>query len=264
LDEKIGVLEHPDGSRRRMIAAHELTECYFVILAARGLRLPLRFGEFKPFFDRFFKFVATEDLKGDKPNISLGLLADFPHFIVELGQRFTGEEGREERLNLRIPEAIVPIFREIIQLQTSMLEEPTILTYLEAVRTLSRDDWQSYMGATLGPRDVALAADTPGMSSAAIFNGFLTMASVMSRINGTVVRTETDEEQADSATMLEYVRAAIDWRLDFKTRESMRRFDQVKSQIIENAASEIPYARRGQFRDEFDRLFNDAFQLALA
>jgi hypothetical protein len=152
-------------------------------------------------------------------------------------------------------------FKAILRWHLSMLEQPTVLSYLEAVRTLPRQDWKELINQQPGAEEVARAADTEEMTSGAVYFGFLFMASAISNLNSAIGPTQTSEEAADSALMLEFVRGALDWRLDFKTPESFTRFEDIRAAIVKATSRELPYRAAQLFEDEFELIINGAFNL---
>lgn len=252
----------------KSLIAHEVAESIVMIAAARRLRIPLAYADLEPVTAQFFEWLQRKRVaKGDDLEV-FGLLevliSDFPRFQTALEHAFRKGRVGEAELSLRIPESFSGPFKVILGLHLSLLEQPTVLSYLEAVRTLPRQTWNDMISQTPGPLEVARAADTEELSSAAVFSGFLFMASTMARFNTAIGPSPTSEESADSAVLLEYVRGALDWRLDFKNLESFSRFEEIKGKIARAASQELPYRAAKLFEEEFEQLLNEAFNLVPA
>jgi hypothetical protein len=249
----------------KSLIVHEITESILLIAAAHRLGIQLAYAELDTEFNQFFYWLQSKTAaKGDNLEVSglvSELIADFPRFRKVLESRFLEGQPEEPELSLRIPESLFGSFRLILGLHLSLLEQPTVLSYLEGVRTVPRQTWKNLISDTPTPPEVALAADSEDLTSAALFFGFLFMASTMARLNAAVGTAPTSEEAADSALLLEYVRGALDWRLDFKTPESFSRFEEIKGAIVKATSKELPYRAAKLFEDEFELILNEAFHL---
>jgi hypothetical protein len=249
----------------KSLIVHEITESILLIAAARRLGIQLAYPQFEPLAEKLFQWLQAKRVaKGDDMEV-FGLvssvISDFPRFQRVLELRYLHGQIEEPDLPIRIPETLMKSFKAVLRWHLSLLEQPTVLSYLEAARTLPRQNWNNLIHQQPSPAEVALAADTEEMTSGAVFFGFLFMASTMSHLNSAIGPAVTSEEAADSALLLEFVRGTLDWRLDFKTSESFTRFEAIKGAIAKATSRELPYRAAKSFEDEFELIINSAFNL---
>jgi hypothetical protein len=252
----------------KSLVVHEMMESFLLVTAARNLKFPLYFEKLDPIAVLLNHWLRDQMIrKGDDLEVSgliSGLISDLPQFEVLIQGWFDSGYFSVPELSLRIPESLMGAFRTILCLHLSMLEQPAVSAYLEAVRTLPREDLKRLIRRDPNPEDIVLAADSDELTSETVFFGFLFMASTMAKLNSAIPQKQTSEEEADAAILMEYVRNAIDWRLNFKTPESFSRFEEVKRAITKAASSELPYRAAKLFEEELELILDDAFHLVPA
>lgn len=246
-----------------LILAHEIFEAFTLWDAARYLRLSPELNGavlFEPFFR---SLSANANSKEEKPSefvahslVSQELVRDFPDFryVLELQMRFVGADSAG--LGLRFPELLRKKWSKVMLLELGMLEQPSIEAYIESVRYLPEQKWTRLMQGKPSPEETLRAADAEELSTPVVYHGFLSLLGSISAINDAISDVETSEESADSTQMREYVRNAINWRLDIRSPQVTKRFELLRKYVIADASQEVFGAGRYKLREQLEEILD--------
>jgi hypothetical protein len=261
-------LSNPDVFPWAATIAHELFESYLMLEAGSYLQLNTR-STLEMFDDFFFALRDRESTilqyaeYVNHSTFSTELVRDFPEFSARLETRMRGEEIGNPNLGLRLPEIVRQRFARIMLLQLSMIEQPSIRVYTATIRYLPRENWDRLMEAKSTPEATARAGDMTEITPEGLYHGFFSLIGTIHAINDLDGIT-TREESADMAQLLEYARNAIDWRLNFRSHESSRRFELLRNNVLDDATEELSGYQRTRLRQRLNDVLDEVIGLVPA
>jgi hypothetical protein len=247
--------------------AHELFESYLMLEAGIyfGLNKPATLDMFDDFFFALRDRELTDRIEYvDHSNLSAELVSDFPNFAARLERRMRGERFETPGLGLRIPKMLAQRFARIMLLQLSMVEQPSIRVYTAAIRYLSVTQWDRLMEARSSPEATARAGDMIEITPEGVYHGFFSLIGKIYAINddGNDPDLAAAREGSDDlARLLEYARNTIDWRLNFRSHESSRRFDRIRERMVDASTEGLSAYEKIRLRDQLDDVLDHVLGL---
>ena len=213
------------------------------------------FAMSREFFSTLFMNVWTEGVQQKERNApeefvyksesSEELRRHFPKFTRMIDQGIRGENyWKLSPIGIQHFQPLQAHYERFVMLHSLLVTDESVGAFALALRY--SPSWDEYMQQNVEASDIIYAPkhNRPDaalhLRAANVFRGFISFIGYLGRMGEILDMAQQTCDESDAFRFSDRIRDILNWRLDFASSETVRRFEGVRKLLIEKAAHESP------------------------